>query len=97
VKYVNLEYEKGYNPPDFNMEDYLFNDEVVHSLKKSPMPSFAHVAPMVETTNVNNTTLIVAITPMNKLGVPTLATLAIVISASIVEHIHNNWNYEGPS
>jgi hypothetical protein len=32
-KYVNLEYEKGDNLPNFNMEDYLLNDEVVWDFK----------------------------------------------------------------
>ncbi len=57
-----------------NMEDNLFNDEVVHSPQISPMPSFAHVAPVVETTSANNTTSIFVMAPMNKLDAPTLAT-----------------------
>jgi hypothetical protein len=32
-KYVNLEYEKGDNLQNFNMEDYLLNDEVVLDFK----------------------------------------------------------------
>lgn len=32
-KYVNLEYEKGDNLRNLNMEDYLLNDEVILDLK----------------------------------------------------------------
>ncbi len=34
---------------------------------------------------------------MNKLDAPTLATPVVVNSTSIVEHVHNNCNYGGPS
>ncbi len=95
-KDVNLESEKGDNPPDFNMEDYLLNDEVIHSPQISPLPSFAHVAPMVETTRANNTSIF-EMAPMNKLDAPTLATLIVVIFTSIVEHVHNNCNFGSPS
>jgi hypothetical protein len=33
-KDVNLESEMGDNPPNFNMEDYLFNDEVLWILNE---------------------------------------------------------------
>jgi hypothetical protein len=32
-KYVNLESKKWDNPPNFNMEDYLLNDEVALDFK----------------------------------------------------------------
>jgi hypothetical protein len=79
------------------MEDYQFNDEVIHSPPKSPFPSFAHVTPMVVTTSANNTTSIFTMAPMKKLDAPTLATPATMISTSIVEHVHNNCNFGGPS
>jgi hypothetical protein len=97
VKDVNLESEKGDSPPNFNMEDYLLNDEIIHSLQRNPLPSFAHVILVVETTSVNNTTSIFAMAPMNKLDAPTLATPTVVIFISIVEHVHSNCNFRGLS
>ncbi len=97
VKKCEKESKKEDNPPESNMEDYQFNDEVVHSPQKSPLPSFVHVTPVVATTSANNTTSIFKMAPMKKLDIPTLATPTTMISTFIVEHVHNNCNFGGPS
>ncbi len=79
------------------MEDYLFNDEVVYSPQGSPLPFFAHVALVVETTSANNTTSIFTMALVNKLDAPTLATLTAMTFISIMEHVHKNCNSGGPS
>jgi hypothetical protein len=96
-KDFNLESKKGDNLPNLNVEDYLFNDEVAYRPQRCPLPFFAHVALVVETTSANNTTSIFAMASMNKLNAPTLATLTAMTSTSIVEHVHNNCNCGGPS
>jgi hypothetical protein len=95
-KDVILEFEKEGNPLESNMEDYLLNDEIVHSPQRSSLPSFAHVAPVVAT-NANKTTSIFTMALMNKLDAPTLATPATTIFTSIMEHVRNNCNFGAPS
>jgi hypothetical protein len=96
-KDVILEFKKEDNPLEFNMEDYLLNDEVVHSPQRNPLLSFAHVALVVATTSPNKSTSIFTMALMNKLDAPTLATPATMISTSIVEHVHNNCNFGASS